>query len=292
MDEPKPTSAPASANRDQLAGIIQSIILMAGWAVMVLPIVLWREFAFLTSLPTMIFLFLFALVFLPLVMAEIFGPHEPARIRPREKVLVDLIPFYARLGRILRPVLSQFSWWRPFRLGRFGEAVLLPDSIAIFNVVLLPLVLASCFLILVCASLLAGQPFPVFWRYLLLLLVPTVLASPFVLTAVLWVSREEVRLVRFFIVIPYWAHRVPHDAEFAGPIDDGPLAFTSRSRIPLVDRLYFCLSRSPYELQLGTTTSAVGLYHHISKALERTGWKPAPAGFLPRMSRFQSPELG
>ncbi len=269
---------------------------MAGSAVMALPIILSGKVTFLASLPAVIFLVLFTLVFVPLVWTEIFDSHEWSRRRPGEKrARVDLIPFYAGLGRILRPVLSQFSWWRPFRLGRFGEAVLLPDSTAIFVVCLVSLLVASPIMASLPISMLVGQQrASFFWFYLVPLLVPAVLASPFVLTAVLWVSGEEVRLVRFFLVIPYWVHRVPHDAEFALPIDDGPLAFTSRSRIPLDDRLFAFISRSrgPYELQLGTTTSAVRLYHHISKALERTGWKPAPPGFLPRMSRIQSSELG
>lgn len=283
MDEPRPTSAPASANRDRLAGIIQSVILMAGSAVLALPIILSGKITFLTSLPAVIFFVLFTSVFVPLVWAEIFESHEWARRRLGEKrARVDLIPFYTGLGRILRPVLDQFSWWRPFRLGRFSEAVLLPDSVAIFVVCLVSLLVASPIMATLCISMLVGQqPGSFFWSYLLPLLVPAVLASPFVLTAVLWISREEVRLVRFFVVIPYWFHRMPHDAELE--LDDGPLAFTSRSRIRLDDRLFAFITRSygRYELQLGTSTSALRLYRHISDALEGTGWKARHRGVRP-----------
>lgn len=189
---------------------------------------------------------------------------------------MNLVPFYSGSHRILRPVLDQFSWWRPFRLGRFGEAVLLPDSMAVFFVCFASLLVASPVMASLCISMLVGrQPVSIVWFYVVPVLVPAVLASPFVLTAVLWVSREEVRLVRFFVVIPYWFHRVPHDAELELPMDDGALAFTSRSRIRWDDRLFAFITRSHgrYELQVGTFTSAVGLCRHISDILERTGWK-------------------
>lgn len=271
MDEKKPTFAQASANHHRLAGIIQSVILMAGCAVMTLPIVLWGEVVFLTLFPAVIFLVLFTLLFVPLVWTEIFDSHEWARRRPGERILVDLIPFYTGLGRILRPVLDQFSWWRPFSLGRFGEAVILPDSMAVFAVALASLVMAT--MEPLCLSVLVGQPVPSFWLYLLPLLLPAVLVSPFGLTAVLWVSREDVRLIRFFVVIPYWVHRVPHDAELPlWGFEDG-MAFESPSR-PL------------YELQLGTPTSALHLSHHIAAVLEKAGWQHSPSGHLPRMLRI------
>jgi hypothetical protein len=285
MDEPRPTSAPASANRDWLARIIQSVILMAGSTVLALPIILSGQITFLTSLPAVIFFVLFTSVFVPLVCAEIFQSHEWARRRPGQKrARVDLIPFYAGLFRILRPVLDQFSWWRPFRLGRFGEAVLLPDSMAVLLVCLVSLLVASSIMASLCISMLVGQqPVSFLWSYLLPLLVPAVLASPFLLTAVLWVSREEVRFVRFFVVIPYWFHRMPHDAELELTMDDGALVFTSPSRIRLDDRLFAFIARSHgrYELQLGTSTSALRLYRHISDALERTGWKARHRGVRP-----------
>jgi hypothetical protein len=147
---------------------------------------------------------------------------------------------------------------------------------AVFFVCFASLLVASPVMASLCISMLVGrQPVSIVWFYVVPVLVPAVLASPFVLTAVLWVSREEVRLVRFFVVIPYWFHRVPHDAELELPMDDGALAFTSRSRIRWDDRLFAFITRSHgrYELQVGTFTSAVGLCRHISDILERTGWK-------------------
>jgi hypothetical protein len=205
------------------------------------------------------------------VLTEVCDTWEWARPRPGEKNSLDLRPFFAGVGRILRPVLRPFSAWRPFSLGRFGEAVLLPDSMAIFVVCLASLAMTSIVMTAGSISVLVGQQ-PVTSSFLYLPLgVLAVLASPFFLTAVLWVSREEVRLVRFFVVIPYWVHPLPHDAELAlWGFEDG-MAFKSRSR-----RLY--------ELQLGTPTSALQLSHHIAAILERAGWQHSPPGELPRMS--------
>jgi hypothetical protein len=208
------------------------------------------------------------------VWTELFGTWEWARTQPGEKqVSVDLRPFFAAIGRILRPVLRPFSSWRPFSLGRFGEAVLLPDSTAIFFLGLVSLAMTSIVMTSASISIFVGQQ-PVTSSFLYLPLgVLAVLASPFVLTAVLWVSGEEVRLVRFFVVIPYWVHRVPHDAELPlWGFEDG-MAFTSRSR-------------ALYELQLGTPTSALHLSHHIAAVLEKAGWQHSPPGHLPRMLRI------
>jgi hypothetical protein len=228
---------------------------MAGCALSALPLVHSfvqgemgvGEFAFLTSILAVIFLVFFALLVLPW-----FGFNEWARRRGRKQALVvHLRPFF-------RPVARLFSWWHPLRLGRFGEAVLPPDPMAALGAVVLLAWLSAIV-----------APLSFFWLYLPLL-GPALLVSPFVMTAVLWASREEVRLVRFFVVIPYWVHRVPHDAEFAefwaleDPAPSG-LAFTSRSRIG-------------YELLLGTTMSAARLHRHISDVLERTGWKPHHRG--------------
>jgi len=171
-----------------------------------------------------------------------------------------------RLSRIFQPVRRLFSWWRPLGLGRFGEAVFLPDPMAI---------LGAAIGLMWLSAIVAPASF--FFLCVLLLLGPALLASPFVLTAVLWVSREEAYLVRVAGVIPYWFHRLPHDAEFGeywpweGPSPSG-VAFTSRSRIG-------------YELHLGTAASAAGLYNHISAVLERAGWTGSPPGYLPRMLR-------
>jgi hypothetical protein len=247
------------------------------FAFVVLPVILSivrgdvREIVAMALWLALAFLVLLAMT-VACALTETSGLGEWARRPGAEKlVFVDLTPF-------VRPVLPLFSWWRPFRLGRFGEAVLLPDSMAIFAVVMTWVVGASGVMALVWLSvILASQPLPLLWLYLALLALglPAMLVSPFLLTAVLWVSREDVRLVRFFAVIPYWVHRVPHDAEFTWDLDY-PVGFTSRSRFA-------------YDLQLGTPTSARSLYHHVSEVLERAGWKPAPAGFLPRISRIPSP---
>jgi hypothetical protein len=252
MDETQPTSAPASTSRDRRSGTIRSIaralllaLLMAGCTLSALPLVLSfvqskvgvGQFVLLTSFLATIFLVFFALLILPW-----FGFDEWARRRGRKQALVDLRPFF-------RPVARMYSWWCPFRLGRLGEAVLLPDPMAILGAVV---VLAWLSAIV--------SPLSFFWLYLPLL-GPALVVSPFVLTAVLWVSREEVRLIRFFFVIPYWVHRVPDDAQFGefwaleDPAPSG-VAFTSRSSIG-------------YELHLGTSTSALRLCRHISDLLER-----------------------
>jgi len=281
MDETKPTSAPASANRGRLAGLIRSAIRAEGpfWpffavcALLALPMVpsivqgevAVRETIALALVAGLGFLFLFVFLVVPNVLMEWFRFYEWSR-RRGEKVVVDLRPFFASLGRIVRPVVRLFTWWLPIKLGRFGEAVVLPDSMAILGAVVLLAWLSAIV-----------APLSFFWLYLPLL-GPALLVSPFVLTSVLWVSREEVRVVRFFFVIPYWVHRVPHDAEFAeywaweDPAPSG-VAFTSRSR-------------TGYELHLGTTTSAAPLYKHIAAVLEQAGWTGAPPGHLPRMSRI------
>jgi hypothetical protein len=275
MDETNPSPGPATASPDRRGGVVRSVILMAGCAVMTLPIVLLDGAVVLKLLLAVTFLLLFTSVFVPLVWAEVLDSHESAARRPGEKrAIVDLIPLYAGIRRVLRPVLDQFSWWRPFRLGRFGEAIFLPDSTAIFVVCLLFLIAASSAMALSCISILGSQP-SYFWLYLLPLLVPAVLVSPFALTAVLWVSPKEVRLVRVFTLIPYWIHRVPRDAEFKWELDY-PVGFTSRSR-------------AAYELQLGTPASASPLYHHICQVLERAGWRLSPVGFVPNMLRPASP---
>lgn len=281
MHETKPTPGPTFTGRDRLAGIIRSVIRLAiamvlPLALVVLPVILsivrgdvreivamalWLALAFLVLLVTTV----------ACALTETSGLGDWARRPGAEKqVFVDLRP-------LVRPVLPLFSWWRPFRLGRFGEAVLLPDSMAIFVVVMTWVVAASGVMASVWLSILVGQPSLFPWLYLALvgLGLPAMLVSPFLVMAVLWVSREDVRLVRFFAVIPYWVHRVPHDAEFTWDLDY-PVGFTSRSRFA-------------YDLQLGTPTSARSLYHHVSEVLGRAGWKPAPAGFLPRISRIPSP---
>jgi hypothetical protein len=278
MDETKPTSAPASANRERLAGIKRSVtralivvaLLVALCVFMGLPLILSGVIVFLASSSAALFTFLVVTA----VFTELFDAKEWARTRLGEKrASVDLRPFFADLGGILRPVLRPFSSWRPFSLGRFGEAVLLPDSMAIFGVCLASLVMTSIVMTSVSISTLMGQQ-PVTSSFLYLPLgALAVLASPFVLTAVLWVSREEVRLIRFFVVIPYWVHRVPHDAELPlWGFEDG-IAFKSPSR-------------ALYELQLGTPTSALRLSHHIAAVLEKAGWQHSPPGHLPRMLRI------
>lgn len=279
MHETKPTPGPTSTGRDRLAGIIRSVIRLAivmvlPFAFVVLPVVLsivrgdvreivamalWLALAFLVLLATTV----------ACALTETSGLGEWARPGAEKLVFVDLTSF-------VRPVLPVFSWWRPFRLGRFGEAVLLPDSMAIFAVVMTWIVAASGIMASVWLSILVGQPssFPWVYRALVGLGLPAMLVSPFLLTAVLWVSCEDVRLVRFFAVIPYWVHRVPHDAEFTWDLDY-PVGFTSRSRFA-------------YDLQIGTPTSARSLYHHVSEVLGRAGWKPTPVGFLPRISRIPS----
>jgi hypothetical protein len=281
MDETKPTSAPASPSRGRLAGLIRSAIRAEGpfWpffavcALLVLPMVpsivrgevAQREIIALALVVGLGFLLLFVVLVVPNVLMERFGFYEWSRRRGK-KVVVDLRSFLAGVGRILRPAVRLFSWWLPLRLGRFGEAVLLPDPMAILGAVVVLAWLSA-----------SVAPLSFFWLYLPLL-GPALLVSPFALTAVLWVSRKEVRVVRFFVVIPYWVHRVPHQAEFAefwaleDPAPSG-VAFTSRSR-------------TGYELHLGTTPSAAGLYHHIAAVLERAGWTGAPPGHLPRMSRI------
>jgi hypothetical protein len=280
MDDTKPTRAPTSTGRDRRAGTIQSVAGLASaivlvFAFLLLPVILSivrgdvREIAAMALWMALAFLALLATT-LACELTETFEPIESARRRGAEqRVFGDLRP-------IVRPVLHLFSWWHPFRLGRFGEAVLLPDSMANFCVAMTWVVAASGAMALVWLSMLTGQPLSLLWLYLALLGLgmPAVLVSPFLLTAVLWVSHEDVRLVRFFAVIPYWVHRLPRDAEFTRDLDY-PVGFTSRSR-------------RGYDLQLGTPTSASPLYHHISQVLERAGWKPAPPGYLPRMSRIPS----
>ena len=280
MDETKPTSAPASTSRERFAGIKRSVTraltvvtLLAALCVwMGLPLILSGVIVFLASSSATLLTFLLVTA----VLTELCDTWEWARPRPGEKVSLDLRPFFAGLGRILRPVLRPFSSWRPFGLGRFGDAVLLPNSMAIFVVCLASLAMTSIVMTSASISVLVGQQ-PVTSSFLYLpLRALAVLASPFVLTAVLWVTREEVRLVRFFVVIPYWVHRVPHDAELAlWGFEDG-MAIRSRSR-------------RFYELQLGTPTSALQLSHHIVGVLERAGWQHSPPGDLPRMSRIQPP---
>jgi hypothetical protein len=254
MDETKPTAAPASTRRDRFAGLIRSgvrrraplltILMLLCSTLVILPIVLSivrgepvsvNDIVALTLVLAVGFLVLFTFLVVPSVLMDWFGFDEWARKRRGEKqALVDLRP-------IFRPVARLFSWWLPLRLGRFGEAVILPDSTGIFG----------AFVVSAWLSAIVGGPFFYFWLFLL---GPAVLVSPFVLTAVLWVSRGKVYLVRVFVVIPYWVHRVPHEAELTWPWEE--VGFTSPSR-------------PGYDLALGTATSAAGLYHHISAVLER-----------------------
>jgi hypothetical protein len=162
MDETKPTSAPASANRGRLAGIKRSVtraltvvaLLVALCIFLGLPLILSGVIVFLASSSAALFTFLVVTA----VMTELSDDKEWARTRLGEKqASMDLRPFFADLGGILRPVLRPFSSWRPFRLGRFGEAVLLPDSMAIFGVCLASLAMTSIVMTSASISRLVGQ---------------------------------------------------------------------------------------------------------------------------------------
>jgi hypothetical protein len=118
------------------------------------------------------FLVLLAFLVVPNVLMERFGFYEWARGRRGEKQAL------ANLAPIARPVLRLFSWWLPLRLGRLGEAVLLPDPMAILGAVILLAWLSAIV-----------APLSFFWLYIPLL-GPALLVCPFVLTAGLWVSRE------------------------------------------------------------------------------------------------------
>ena len=161
MDETKPTSAPASANRERLAGIKRSVtraltvvaLLVALCVFMGLPLILSGVIVFLASSSAALFTFLVVTA----VLTELFDAKEWARTRLGEKqASVDLRPFFADLGGILRPVLRPFSSWHPFGLGRFGEAVLLPDSMAIFGVCLASLAMTSIVMTSASISILVG----------------------------------------------------------------------------------------------------------------------------------------
>jgi hypothetical protein len=159
----------------------------------------------------------------------------------------------AILSRLLRPVLRLYSWWLPLNLGRLGEVVILADAMALMVTVVVPAVLTP-FVI-----------WMVFTELYLPLLVLAGLWCPFVLNAVVWIWRGEVRVVHLFVIVPYWVQRVPSDATFEpfqaweDPAPEG-VAFDARFS-------------GGHLLHLGTSTSADGLYECISEILERAGWR-------------------
>ena len=154
------------------------------------------------------------------------------------------------MGRLLRPAARLYTWWRAVSLGRHGEVVVLPDALAIFICFC-----ASAFLI----------PFRIGLYFALLL--PALALAPFILTTVVWVSRVEVLVVRFFLVFPYWMHRVPEHATFE-------LDQAWENRAP--SGVAFESVAPRRRLHLGTTKSAQALYRHISVLLERAGWRRSP----------------
>jgi hypothetical protein len=157
------------------------------------------------------------------------------------------------LGRVFRPTVRLYSWWFSLRLGRFGEAVVLPDSMAIF--------ISLCV-----ATFLLPYAMGLYFT----LFIPFLLLSPFFLTAVVWVGRDDVRVVRVLLILPYWIHRVSVDATF-------DLFQAWEDRVPS-GVVFEWRSLSRTQLHLGTATSASALYAHISAVLEREGWKRSAFG--------------
>jgi hypothetical protein len=164
----------------------------------------------------------------------------------------------AILSRVFLPVRRLYSWWLPLNLGRLGEVVFLADSTALMATVVVPAVLT---------------PF-VLWMFFaelyLPLLVLAALWCPFVLNAAVWIGRGEVRVVRLFVIVPYWVQRVPGDATFE-PYqaweDPEPEGVAFDAKVYRGDPLH-----------LGTATSAEGLYECISGILERAGWRRLTLG--------------
>jgi hypothetical protein len=150
---------------------------------------------------------------------------------------------FLALAWIFRPFVRLFAWWLTVNLGRGGRAVLLPDSMAIFF-----------------AFLIYGMALPYFnlWRYVPWA-VAALLVSPFALSCAVWALDREVRVVRLFLGVPYWIHRVPRDAVlelFEAWEDPSPsgIAFESKGY------------RDP--LHLGTSRSAGALYEQVGSMLD------------------------
>jgi hypothetical protein len=163
-----------------------------------------------------------------------------------------------------RPVIKLYCWWMPLNLGNRRKAVILPDSMAIFMVFLTATFVAPYAFsaqVLSVKVAMGGTLIALF-------------ALPLLLTNVILVAADGVKVVRVFGVVPYWVHRVPADATFD--------LYESFDDVAPTGVAFEAAAYGGDPLHLGTATSAVSLYEHVAYHLQQAGWQRAAFGMQNR----------
>ena len=149
-----------------------------------------------------------------------------------------------------RPFIQLFNWWTKFSLPNGTTFFVLPDSTAIFMIVLTPI------------YLFALLPSPIYFVALFI--------APLFLSLVM-INKGRVLIIKMFICIPYWFTRIPKDSEFEIYESFGAT---------VAEGVAFTLTTKQDYLHLGTVKTAYALEKALGETLKNQGWYCNNIGIL------------